>query len=187
MQKSRNNLLSQCHGFYGRFRRGRCFGPRNRNRCGLASQLHFGVLFFQLPCRLYGAGPRRIDGHHHMHLCANVQFNRLLPAGTLVRRNFSFGRGEKSLLNRLYRQALDRRLAKRHQIVDFLFPLAPLEPRTRLESIRCLAQDFVVEVETHPVNADEYSFLTQGEASRWAGEVPIASQFARPNVDGRKL
>src|SRR5258708_33905932 len=40
--------------------------------------------------RLYGAAPRRIDGHHHMHLSANVQFNRLLPPGTLVRRNYSF-------------------------------------------------------------------------------------------------
>jgi len=137
--------------------------------------------------RLYGAAPRRIDGHHHMHLCANVQFSRLLPAGTLVRRNFSFRRGEKSLVNRLYRQALDRRLAKRHLIVDFLFPLVPLEPRTRLENIRRLAYDSVVEVETHPVNADEYSFLTEGEASRWAGEVPIATHFARPNIDGSKL
>jgi len=137
--------------------------------------------------RLYGAPPRRIDGHHHMHLCANVQFCRLLPAGTLVRRNFSFRRGEKSLVNRLYRQALDRRLAKRHQIVDFLFPLSPLEPMMRLENIRRLAHEFVVEVETHPVNADEYSFLTEGEASRWAGEVPIAAHFARPNVDGSKL
>jgi chitin disaccharide deacetylase len=137
--------------------------------------------------RLYGASPRRIDGHHHMHLCANVQFSRLLPTGTLVRRNFSFRRGEKSLINRLYRQALDHRLAKRHQIVDFLFPLAPLEPRTRLENIRRLAHDFVVEVETHPVNDDEYSFLTEGEANRWAGEVPIATQFTRPNVDGSKL
>jgi hypothetical protein len=137
--------------------------------------------------RLYGAPPRRIDGHHHMHLCANVQFSRLLPAGTLIRRNFSFRRGEKSLINRLYRQTLDRRLAKRHQIVDFLFLLAPLEPRTRLENIRLLARDFVVEVETHPVNADEYSFLTEGDAHRWAGEVPIATRFARPNVDGSKL
>ena len=137
--------------------------------------------------RLYGAPPRRIDGHHHMHLCANVQVSRLLPAGTLVRRNFSFRRGEKSLVNRLYRQALDRRLAKRHQIVDFLFPLAPLEPRTRLENIRLLARDFVVEVETHPVNADEYSFLTEGEAGRWAGEVPIATRFELHDVDGSKL
>jgi chitin disaccharide deacetylase len=39
--------------------------------------------------RLYGADPQRLDGHHHMHLCANVVFGKLLPAGSLVRRNFS--------------------------------------------------------------------------------------------------
>src|SRR5579859_1015409 len=30
-------------------------------------------------CRLYGTMPQRIDGHHHMHLCANVLVGRLLP------------------------------------------------------------------------------------------------------------
>src|SRR5271165_4366923 len=52
--------------------------------------------------RLYGSAPERIDGHHHLHLCANVQRAQLLPAGTLLRRNFSFQAGEKSWLNRSY-------------------------------------------------------------------------------------
>ena len=43
--------------------------------------------------RLYGAYPRRLDGHHHMHLCANVLLGRLMPAGTFVRRNFCFDAG----------------------------------------------------------------------------------------------
>ena len=42
--------------------------------------------------RLYGTAPDRIDGHHHMHLCANVVLGKLLPGGTVVRRNFSFRR-----------------------------------------------------------------------------------------------
>src|SRR5947199_391206 len=52
--------------------------------------------------RLYRAEPERVDGHHHMHLCANVLLGGLLPRGTLVRRNFSFQRGERSFFNRLY-------------------------------------------------------------------------------------
>jgi len=28
---------------------------------------------------LYGCDPARLDGHHHMHLCANVLLQRLLP------------------------------------------------------------------------------------------------------------
>jgi chitin disaccharide deacetylase len=132
--------------------------------------------------RLYGTAPERIDGHHHLHLCANVLLARLIPTGTIVRRNFFFEPGEKSLMNRLYRKVVDSRLARRHRLVDFLFPLAPLEPRERLERLRSLAQQFVVEVETHPMNADELLFLTGGEAVRWAGNVPIAPRFSAPAI-----
>jgi predicted glycoside hydrolase/deacetylase ChbG (UPF0249 family) len=131
-------------------------------------------------CRLYEVLPDRIDGHHHMHLCANVLFARLLPPGTLVRRNFSFQPGEKNLVNRLYRKAVDHRLARRHRVVDFLFSLTPLEPKGRLERIRSLARQFVVEVETHPVKVDEYRFLKGDEVVRWSENVPIAPRFAMP-------
>jgi chitin disaccharide deacetylase len=139
-------------------------------------------------CRLYGTPPDRIDGHHHMHLCANVLLGRLLPPGTIVRRNFSFQPGEKSLVNRFYRKAVDHRLARRHRLVDFLFSLAPLETKGRLERIRLLAREFIVEVETHPVNADEYRFLKGDEAARWTEDVPIAPRFAIPGKGcGRRI
>ena len=131
--------------------------------------------------RLHGTMPQRIDGHHHLHLCANVLFGNLLPPGTIVRRNFSFQAGEKSLANRLYRKMVDRRIAKRHRIVDYLFSLQPLEP-ARLERIRSLSRQSVVEVETHPVNADEYRFLMGEEVIRWTEDCPIAPCFAAPAV-----
>ena len=127
--------------------------------------------------RLFGGSAKRIDGHHHLHLCSNVLFAGLLPKGGLVRRNFSFQPGEKSLVNRLYRKAIDSRLARRHRIVDCLFTLAPLDARARLERIRLLAQTQIVEVETHPVNSDEYKFLTGDAVNRWIGSTPIASGF----------
>jgi predicted glycoside hydrolase/deacetylase ChbG (UPF0249 family) len=46
--------------------------------------------------RIYGGAPARLDGHHHMHLCANVILQRLLPRGTIVRRNFSFELGRQA-------------------------------------------------------------------------------------------
>lgn len=127
--------------------------------------------------RLYGKAPERIDGHHHMHLCANVLLAGLLPAGTVVRRNFSFARGEKSVWNRLYRRAVDGLLARRHRLTDFFFSLPPLEPPARLQRIFSLAERFVVEVETHPPNPDEYQFLTGGEIFRCIGDVPIAAGY----------
>ena len=129
---------------------------------------------------LYGAEPERLDGHHHAHLCANILLQGLLPPGTLVRRNFSFQRGEKSLLNRLYRQAVDRMLARRHRVVDFFFSLAPLEPPGRLERIFSLARRFAVEVETHPVKPEEYRFLAEGKI--FLCGLPIASRFAAPRA-----
>ena len=128
--------------------------------------------------RQYGAPADRVDGHHHMHLCANVLFGELLPAGTLVRRNFSFGPGEKSWMNRLYRGWVDRQLAKRHRLVDFLFSLAPVEPVDRLQRICSLARNAVVELETHPVNPEEYQFLTSGEMFRQITNLRVAKNFS---------
>jgi hypothetical protein len=119
--------------------------------------------------RLYGAEPDRIDGHHHMHLAANVVLQGLLPRGTRVRRNFSFQPGQKGVLNRWYRRAVDARLARRHRLTDFFFSLPPLEPQ-RMNHIFSLACDSTVEVETHAINAEEYRFLSEGEIFRRSGE-----------------
>jgi chitin disaccharide deacetylase len=128
--------------------------------------------------RVYRCDSLRMDGHHHMHLCANVLLARLLPAGAIVRRNFTFLPGEKGIFNRMYRRMVDSRLRKRHQICDYLFNLVPLQPSDRLRRIFSLAQHSIVEVETHPVNADEYRFLMDGEASRLVDDVQVARHFA---------
>lgn len=132
-------------------------------------------------CRLYGTQPERIDGHHHMHLCANVLWGRLLPSGTTVRRNFSFQPGEKSLWNRLYRHAVDFSLAQRHRLTDYFFSLVPLEPLDRLQRVFSMCRQHVVEVETHPVNEEEYRFLAGGEIFRHTRCQQIATRYvARP-------
>jgi hypothetical protein len=128
--------------------------------------------------RLYGREPDRLDGHHHMHLCANVLLGGLLPPGTVVRRNFSFQPGEKSLGNRLCRHVVDRILARRHRLTDLFFSLPPLSPPARLERIFSLARRFVVEIETHPLSPAEYRFLTEGGIFGLVGDRPIAPRFA---------
>lgn len=134
--------------------------------------------------RLYGEAAQRIDGHHHQHLSANVQFGNLLPSGTVVRRNFSFLAGEKSWANRMYRKTVDRRLARRYRVVDFLFPLKPLEP-TRLQRIFSIAHRAVVELETHPVNREEHRFLTGGEIFGLLGDMTISPNFTAAVVESR--
>jgi hypothetical protein len=139
---------------------------------GLISEFEY-VVNTQLDefSRLYGAMPARVDGHHHMHLCANVLSQGLLPRGTIVRRNFSFEAGEKSIWNRLYRRWVDSRLAKRHRLTGYFYSLGPIEPESRLERIFSLAEECVVEVEAHPINRDEYQFLTRDGVARLAGGV----------------
>lgn len=139
--------------------------------------------------RLYGADPDRIDGHHHMHLCANVLLAGLLPRGTLVRRQFSFQRGEKSLANVFYRRFVDRLLTRRYRVVDFFFSLAPLEPGSRLQRIFELARQYVVEMESHPAEPAEYRFLTEGELFSRIGDVRVMppSAVPRPRLKERRI
>lgn len=127
--------------------------------------------------RLFGEEPSRLDGHHHMHLCANVLFAGLLPAGTMVRRNFSFRSGEKSWMNRLYRAGIDRILAKRHRLTDFLFALPPFMQKSGIDEVFSLARRSVVELETHPVNPREFRFLTEGEIQRRTSDCQIVRNF----------
>jgi len=133
--------------------------------------------------RLYGEEPRRVDGHHHRHLCANVLLGGLLPSGIIVRRNFSFQPGEKSGLNRMYREVVDRILSRRHRLADFFFSLPPLEPAERLDMIFSLARRSVVEVESHPINPEEYRFLAEGEIFRRTGDVPVATSYKLSNCE----
>lgn len=127
---------------------------------------------------LYGRDTHRVDGHHHMHLCANVLLSHLLPPGTIVRRNFTFASGDKSFANRLYRRINDSLLARRHRMADFFFSLQPLMPRTRLESVFSKASESVVEVAAHPVNDDEHRLLADGEVSALLRGITISQRYS---------
>src|SRR4029450_1817320 len=72
---------------------------------------------------LFDKFPSHIDGHHHMHICANLLLSNMIPAGTKLRRNFSFWPGEKNMLNRTYRCLVDRWLGCRYRLTDYFFDL----------------------------------------------------------------
>ena len=123
--------------------------------------------------------PAGIDGHHHMHLCANVLLGGLLPSGTIARRNFSFQPAEKSALNRLYHTISDHASSPGGiGLPTFSFSLPPFDPPHRLQTIFRIARQSVVELETHPVNPEEYRFLIRGEILARAADTQIAAGFA---------
>jgi predicted glycoside hydrolase/deacetylase ChbG (UPF0249 family) len=133
--------------------------------------------------RLYGREPERLDGHHHMHLCANVLFGGLLPSGTMVRRSFSFQPGEKSIANRWYRKTLDRVLSQHHRLTDFFYSIQPLAPLSRLQKIVDLSRHFRVEMETHPAVPAEHAFLTGEEFRNLVGDsAPTVGYAIVPNL-----
>ncbi len=112
---------------------------------------------------LFGRPPSHIDGHHHMHLCANMLLTKVIPAGMKMRRNFSFWPGEKSLLNRTYRELVDRWLARRYELPDYFFDLTQCMRENKLNRVAALAKSSNVELMTHPVVQAEAEFLMGGE------------------------
>jgi chitin disaccharide deacetylase len=113
--------------------------------------------------RLFGRPPSHIDGHHHMHLCANVLLNKVIPAGMKMRRNFSFWPSEKSLLNRAYRGLVDRWLAHRYRLPDYFFDLTQCIREKKLDRVAALAKSNSVELMTHPIVQAEADYLMSNE------------------------
>jgi chitin disaccharide deacetylase len=113
--------------------------------------------------RSFGKPPSHIDGHHHMHLCANLLLSKVIPAGTKMRRNFSFWPGEKSRLNRGYRGLVDGWLARRYQLPDYFFDLTQCIQEKKLERMAGLAKLSNVELMTHPIVDREAEYLMSDE------------------------
>jgi predicted glycoside hydrolase/deacetylase ChbG (UPF0249 family) len=123
--------------------------------------------------RLYDSGARKIDGHHHMHLSANILFAGLLPHDVIVRRHFSSEPGEKRLRNVAFRQ-FTRVLMTGHRTTDYFFSLVPLEPEERLKRIFGLARTSCVELGVHPIQSRETVFLRH-EIQHWTDGLRMAS------------
>ena len=113
--------------------------------------------------RLYRRPPSHLDGHQHLHLATNMLFQRILPAGTKVRRSFSFQPGEKSAFNRWYRDRVDRHLARHHRLTDYFFALAHNFTIERVQKIVALSHESNVEFMTHPEMPADYHFLMSPE------------------------
>jgi chitin disaccharide deacetylase len=125
--------------------------------------------------RLYGKAPAHIDGHHHMHLCSNVLVDKLIPLGSKVRKNFSFGSGEKAPINRYYRTIIDRRLARRYRTADFFFSLQQCLQAGSLQRVVELSKSANVELMTHPSVPEENAFLLGGGTFEMLREAKIGT------------
>lgn len=121
--------------------------------------------------RLFGRDPAYVDGHQHMHLSTNVLAQRLLPEGMRVRRSFSFSRGQKNPLIRMYRSWVDAALARRHIVSDYFVSLSEYLDSDGIGRVVGLAKCGVVELMAHPARLREYEFLMSDIFAR----VPVCS------------
>jgi predicted glycoside hydrolase/deacetylase ChbG (UPF0249 family) len=122
--------------------------------------------------RLYRETPGRVDGHEHMHLCANMILGAIIPVGISVRRNFSFSPGEKSWLNRVYRHAIDSWLARRYEVTDYFFGISEMHKADVVRKAANLGKKFKVEVMVHPERQEEFEYLESREYFEILSRVP---------------
>lgn len=127
-------------------------------------------------CRLYGEEPKRLDGHHHMHLCMNMLVSGKIPKGIRIRRNFTFYPGEKNPVNRLYRHLVDRWLTSHFICTDSFFSMAPIDQR-KLQRLVLLSESADVELMVHPGVEKEYLFLLSSE---WANLISVSEYAGAP-------
>ena len=125
--------------------------------------------------RLYGRNPGFYNGHHHMHLCANVLIGKILSKGARVRRTFTFYQGEKNSFNRLYRHILDIFVYRRFISTDCFFSILPLQDYERLRNIFKRAISSNVEIEVHPENDDEIKFLLSDQLQHLIDSVHVGN------------
>ena len=109
--------------------------------------------------RLYGKPPARIDGHHHMHLCANVLCQESAAAWLYRSQEPHLQVWRKNVAE----QALStqRKTSAWHggtvlRIISMT--CIPLSRHARLRKIFALGARFNVEIETHPIRDEEYDF-----------------------------
>jgi hypothetical protein len=124
---------------------------------------------------LFSKAPSHFDGHHHMHLCANMLLRRVVPKGEKIRRPFSFFPGQKSSINLLYRWLVNNWIRRTYRAVDFLFSLADCIEFEEFDRIAELAAVASVELETHPEEPGELAWLMGNGYAQFRGKVRLGT------------
>jgi hypothetical protein len=143
---------------------------------GLRGQFHY-VFQAQLEefLRLFGSAPSHFDGHHHMHLCANMLLDRVIPPGEKIRRSFSFFPGQKGWVNYGYRWLIVKWIGRKYQSTDFLFALPDCIRFDGFARVVALARRANVELETHPEVIAESEWLLSDACARMRAIVKTGS------------
>jgi len=110
--------------------------------------------------KLTGNEPKKIDGHHHMHLCMNMVLSSTYPKGIRIRRNFDFINKKPNAINKFYRYILNKWLVSRYRCSDYFFSIRPISNQ-RIKKIFNLSRTLgsKIELMVHPGEDKEYIYL----------------------------
>lgn len=131
--------------------------------------------------RLYSRAPLRIDGHHHMHLCANMLIGDFIPHGKRVRRNFTFINGEKNLMNRTYRAVVDLLINRRYISTRYFISIRQIsnnEEKKRIAALNSflgLARTANLEIMIHPHQEQDFEYVLCDQFTNELSRIPRCS------------
>ena len=140
--------------------------------------------------RLFASKPARIDGHNHMHLCANMLVGNFIPHRTFVRRNNSFFKGEKCTLNRVYRSIIDQIIIRRYSCTDFFFHINQIIDKNNagqklfVNKLREFSRTCIIELLAHPNQRTNFEFLTSNKFFHLISRIQRGN-FAQLQVNAR--
>lgn len=107
--------------------------------------------------RVFKKHPTHIDGHHHIHLAANVIFGSVLPEGGKIRKIRDLD-CRRSLLDSFCRGRMAGYLRSRFVTTDFLYSIEPMKDDNLTKKIST-ARSKNVELMVHPGQDDNYSYM----------------------------
>jgi predicted glycoside hydrolase/deacetylase ChbG (UPF0249 family) len=128
--------------------------------------------------RLFGKPPSHFDGHHHMHLCANMLFDQVIPNGEKVRRSFSFLPERRGWMKNGYRWFAAKWIERRYRSAEFLFSLSDCIQFDGFGRIIQLARQANVELETHPEKTEELEWLLSDACAEMRSLVEMGNYAA---------
>lgn len=99
----------------------------------------------------------------------------MIPKGFRVRRTFTFNKGEKNPINRLYRNILDTCISKEFISTDSFFAIDHDNNDSRLRRIFKQAENEQVEIVVHPENLEDFTFLLSDRFKNLLDSVQIGS------------
>jgi len=125
--------------------------------------------------RLYGKSPTHIDGHHHIHLCANLMFSTIIPRGMKIRRNVPFSKKERNFVNWAWRSLIDSIIQHKFVTTDFFLGLYSNVCEIDILAKVSLARNYNVEFMVHPGMPEEYNFIMSDRYAHIIQNVPKGS------------